>query len=259
MNHEILMDEASGVLNLVINRPQRKNALTHEMYKRLAEAFERAASDPSIRVVTLSGVPEVFSAGNDMADFLKMGGGVTESGLRDQPVFRFLMAIKDCPKPVIAAVCGPAVGIGTTLLLHCDHVIAGRNASFSTPFVSLGLCSEAGASVLLPMLVGHQVAKGMLMRGESLTAEQALKHGLVTELVDVPDVQATLAKRAEHWRALPSQALQATKLLMKRSTTDIQSVMSAEAEAFARLLAGDAAREAFTAFLAKRKPDFSRC
>lgn len=254
----IQTDTRGGVVTLTIDRVARKNALTRDMYTAMAQVLEAAAVDDALRVVCIAGHTSCFSAGNDMVDFLQMTSG-GPIALSDQPVFRFLLALHRCPKPVLAGVCGPAVGIGTTLLLHCDHVVASRDAKFSTPFVGLGLCSEAAASVLLPRLVGPRVAQAMLLLGQVLPAAQALQSGLVSELVDADEVAVRLAAVADELAAKPSQALQASKALMKFDHATVESVMAQEAEAFARLLAGPAAKEAFAAFMAKRQPDFSNC
>jgi enoyl-CoA hydratase/carnithine racemase len=259
MTDHIMTAQRDGVLQITINRPERKNALTRAMYTTLADALEFAAQDPAVRVLSIEGHPECFSAGNDMADFVQMSAGAIEADFRDQPVFRFLMALNRFPKPVLAGVCGPAVGIGTTLLLHCDYVVVGRNARFSTPFVSLGLCSEAGASVLLPRLVGPRIASAMLLGGRSLGADEALQYQLATEVADVDQVHELVHQRAAHMASLPGSAIRAIKGLMALRCADVPSVMAAEAQVFSSLLAGDAAREAFSAFLQKRKPDFSTC
>ena len=151
-----------GILQIRIERPSRKNALTRAMYSRMAELLEQSGADERVRCILLTGTQECFTAGNDMSDFVQMSAE-HETPLADQPVFRFLHALQGCNKPVVAAVCGPAVGIGTTMLLHCDYVVAAPNAVFSTPFVRLGLCSEGAASTLLPLVVGMRVAQAMLM------------------------------------------------------------------------------------------------
>ena len=173
------------------------------------------------------------------------------------PVFRFLHALQGCNKPVVAAVCGPAVGIGTTMLLHCDYVVAAPNAVFSTPFVRLGLCSEGAASTLLPLVVGMRVAQAMLMWGKSLDAQAALLHGLVTDVVEVGQAHAVALARANEIASLPSASVTAVKSLMRLDGHEVRKVMAEEAQEFSRLLAGDAAKEAFTAFLEKRMPNFA--
>lgn len=259
MTDFIGVDQRDGVVHITLDRPERKNALTRAMYTRLADALDAAAADPTARVVCISGHPECFSAGNDMADFMQMAAGEDALSLADQPAFRFLKVLHQFPKPVLAGVCGPAVGIGTTMLLHCDHVVAGRNAVFSTPFVSLGLCCEAGASVLLPRLVGPRVASDMLLSGRQLRAEEALQYQLVSELVDVEEVKTVLQQRAANIAAMPSSAVIATKALMVQGTAQILGVMAAEGLALSQLLFGEAAKEAFAAFMQKRRPDFSAC
>jgi enoyl-CoA hydratase/carnithine racemase len=256
MSEWIKSEVHDGVVHIQIDRPQRKNALTRAMYTHMAELLESAAEDAQVRVALISGHLQCFSAGNDMVDFVQMHGTASDVPLMDQPVFRFLKAMQGFQKSIVAAVCGPAVGIGTTMLLHCDHVVAGDNAMFSTPFVSLGLCSEAAASALLPKVVGVRVAQAMLLWGRALSASEALQHGLITELVAVDDVLQTAQARVAHIAALPASAVLAIKSLMKTDAAQISSVMSQEADLFQKLLKGDAAKEAFTAFIEKRKPNF---
>ncbi|MDB5957102.1 enoyl-CoA hydratase, partial [Ramlibacter sp.] len=175
---DILVHAESGVMTLTLNRLARKNALTAEMYAALADAIERARDDDSVRVLLLQGHETVFCAGNDIGDFLN----APPSG-QDAPGLRFLRAIATFPKPLLAAVCGPAVGIGTTMLFHCDLVYAGDNAAFSLPFVNLGLCPEAAASLLVPQMLGYHRAAEALMLGEPFMAEAAQEVGLVNRVL----------------------------------------------------------------------------
>ncbi|MFD0666800.1 enoyl-CoA hydratase [Ramlibacter sp. MAHUQ-53] len=251
---DILVHAESGVFTITFNRPQRKNSITAAMYAALADALEAARADEAVRVVVFQGNETVFSAGNDIADFLE-----TPPSSHDAPVFRFLRALAGFPKPVVAAVCGPAVGIGTTMLLHCDLVYAGDNAMFSLPFVNLGLCPEAASSLLLPRLLGHQRAAEALMLGEPFMAEAALEVGLVNRVVPPSEAAALAQAQARKLAAKPRTSLQETKRLMKQGQAAlVAQQMQEEGAIFGRMLTEPAAKEAFGAFLDKRKPDFSR-
>lgn len=253
MSQEILTLLEAGVLTLTFNRIDKKNALTSAMYNDLAQQLEQAAADDAVRVLLFQGQDNLFTSGNDVTEFLQR----PPEG-EDAPVFRFLRALADFPKPALAAVCGPAVGIGTTLLLHCDLVYCGDNALFSLPFVNLGLCPEAGSSLLLPQRIGHAAAAEMLMLGEPVGAEGALELGLVNRVLPPAEVNAYAQGQARKLAAKPASSLAVTKALLRRPQRDaVQAVMLEEAGHFARMLKGPAAKEAFGAFLAKRKPDFS--
>jgi enoyl-CoA hydratase/carnithine racemase len=233
----------------------KKNSITRAMYAALADALEAAAQDTSVRVVVLQGDPTVFSAGNDIGDFLQQ-----PPSSQDSPVFRFLRAIASFPKPVIAAVCGPAVGIGTTMLFHCDLVYAGDNAAFSMPFVNLGLCPEAASSLLAPQLLGYHRAAEALLLGEPFMAEAALEVGLVNRVVPPTECNAVAQAQARKLAGKPLSSLVETKRLMKLGqTAPVLERMAIEGDSFGRMLGEPAAREAFTAFMQKRKPDFSQC
>ena len=252
---ELLQHREAGVLTLTFNRVERKNSINVAMYEALAAALEQTAGDAETRVLVIQGHETVFSAGNDLADFLNPPPAGQEA-----PAFRFLRAIAAWPKPVLAAVCGPAVGIGTTLLLHCDLVYAGDNAAFSLPFVNLGLCPEAASSLLLPRLFGHHRAAEALLLGEPFLAEAALEAGLVNRVVAPGQCNALAQAQARKLAAKPLASLMATKQLMKSAQQDaVRRQMDEEGALFARLLTAPAAREAMTAFMEKRKPDFSQC
>ncbi|MDH0382086.1 enoyl-CoA hydratase [Comamonas aquatica] len=255
---DILVHTEAGVRTITLNRVDKKNSITQAMYSRMAEALTSAATDEAVRVVVLQGDATVFSAGNDIGDFLARQGG---QGLPEQsPVFQFLHALADFPKPLIAAVAGPAVGIGTTMLLHCDLVYAGDNAAFSMPFVNLGLCPEAASSLLLPRLMGYQRAAEALLLGKPFMAEAALEAGLVNRVVPPTEVNGVAQAQAAKLAAKPLSALMATKRLMKAGQrAEIKAQMAEEGQSFGRMLTEPAAREAFTAFMEKRKPDFSQC
>jgi len=232
----------------------KKNSITQAMYAALADGMEAAAANPEVRVVVFQGHETVFSAGNDLADFLN-----NPPAADDAPVFRFLRAIASFPKPVVAAVCGPAVGIGTTLLFHCDLVYAGDNAAFSMPFVNLGLCPEAASSLLVPQMLGYHRAAEALLLGEPFMAEAALEVGLVNRVVPPSEANALAQSVAAKLAAKPSSSLAVTKRLMKQAQASaVAQQMRVEGQEFGRMLQEPAAKEAFSAFLGKRKPDFSR-
>ena len=252
---DILVHTEAGVMTLTLNRVDKKNSITAAMYSTLADALDQAKADAAVRVVLLQGDATVFSAGNDIGDFLhKPPAG------QDSPVFHFLHGIAAFPKPIVAAVCGPAVGIGTTMLLHCDLVYAGDNAAFALPFVNLGLCPEAASSLLVPQMFGYHRAAEALLLGEPFMAEAALEVGLVNRVVPPTEANAIAQTQARKLAAKPISSLIETKRLMKKGQApQVQAVMAEEGASFGRMLREPAAREAFGAFMAKRKPDFSNC
>ncbi len=243
-----------AVLVLRFERPERKNALTAQMYADLADALEQAATDPQTRVVVMAGDEHTFTAGNDLGDFL-----ANPPHDPDAPVFRFLRQLASFPKPLIAAVCGPAVGVGTTLLLHCDLVYAGENAQFILPFVNLGVCPEAASTVLLPALAGYLRASEKLLLGEPFDAAEARAMGLVNRVMASAEVEPFARAQAAKLAAKPLASVLETKRLMKLPVKElIAATMAEEGAVFSRMLSGPAAREAFMAFMQKRKPDFSQ-
>lgn len=261
MSHaqDMLVHTESGVTTLTFNRADKKNSITEAMYTAMADALQQAAQDAAVRCVVFQGDLAIFSAGNDIADFLQQVQAGTQDG-DELPVWHFLRVLADFPKPLIAAVCGPAVGIGTTLLLHCDLVYAGDNAAFSLPFVNLGLCPEAASSLLLPQMLGYHRAAEALLLGEPFLAEAALEVGLVNRVVPPTECNALAQAQARKLAAKPLAALVETKRLMKAGqAAQVQARMQDEGASFRRLMAGPAAKEAFTAFMAKRRPDFSSC
>ncbi|MEZ5605754.1 MAG: enoyl-CoA hydratase [Burkholderiaceae bacterium] len=255
---DILTHVEAGVMTLTFNRVDKKNSITRAMYAALADGLERAAQDAAVRVVLIQGDATVFSAGNDIGDFQN---APADPGPREQqPVWRFLRAIASFPKPIVAAVCGPAVGVGTTLLLHCDLVYAGDNAAFALPFVNLGLVPEAGSSLLLPQMLGYHRAAEALLLGEPFLAEAALEVGLVNRVVPPTECNAIAQSQARKLAAKPLASLIETKRLMKGSQQAVVLArMDEEGQLFGRMLHEPAAREAFAAFAQKRKPDFSKC
>jgi enoyl-CoA hydratase/carnithine racemase len=251
---DILTHAENGVMTITFNRLLRKNSITSAMYGALADALAQAASDPAIRVAVLQGHETVFSAGNDIGDFLNN----PPAGV-DSPVFRFLRGIADFPKPLVAAVCGPAVGVGTTMLFHCDLVYAGDNAAFSMPFVNLGLCPEAASSLLVPQMFGYHRAAEALLLGEPFMAEAALEVGLVNRVVPPTETNGVAQAAARKLAVKPSSALIETKRLMKKGQQQlVLAQMADEGQSFSRMLGEPAAREAFGAFMEKRLPDFSK-
>jgi enoyl-CoA hydratase/carnithine racemase len=250
----ILTETAEAVARIQIARPQRKNAITVAMYAALSDAVSAAEADPSVRVILLSGQPDVFSAGNDLEDFLR-----APPQQPDAPVFRFMAALSGAAKPVVAAVNGAAVGIGTTLLLHCDLAYCADDSRFSLPFVNLGLCPEFGSSLLLPLAAGYHRAAEKLLLGEPATAEEALEMGLVNRILPPAEVLGYAQRQCARLAQLPPTALRETKRLLKAGWREATTRTIAEESAtFARLLLSAEAREAFSAFLERRAPDFSK-
>jgi enoyl-CoA hydratase/carnithine racemase len=251
---ELLIDKSGGVLTITLNRLDKKNSLTRTMYAGMAQALAQADADATLSAAVIQGHETVFSAGNDIGEFLNRLASGEES-----PAFQFLRAISVFSKPLLAAVCGPAVGIGTTMLFHCDLVYAGDNAAFSMPFVNLGLCPEAASSYLAPQLMGYGRAAEALLLGEPFLAETALEMGLVSRIVPPSEASALAQRQARKLAAKPLGSLIETKRLLKKSQSGIVAErLLEEGASFARLLTEPAAREAFTAFLEKRKPDFSK-
>lgn len=249
----------AGVLTIAFDRIDKKNAITSAMYQTMADALRAAEDDPAVRVIVIEGKPEIFTAGNDLEDFMKRPPSAGNTGSTPAPVFQFLDAISRASKPVIASVSGAAVGIGTTLLLHCDLVYASDTARLSLPFVQLGLCPEAASSLLLPRLLGYQRAAEKLLLGEPFPAQEAFEIGLVTKVLPVAELRGYVRAQAARLAALPASSLRETKRLMKgNDATAVAQKMAEEAGVFARMLAAPEAREAFAAFFEKRKPDFTQ-
>jgi enoyl-CoA hydratase/carnithine racemase len=245
----IRTDIADGVLRVEIDRPEKKNALTAAMYADLAAALERAEDDPAVRVVLIHGHAQVFTSGNDVADFM-----TPPPPDEDKPVLRFLRAISSAAMPIVAAVDGPAVGIGTTMLLHCDLVYAGEGARFQLPFVNLGLVPEAGSTLLLPATAGHRRAAEWLMLGEPFSAVEAQQYGLVTEVVADGETVAAAVQAASKLAPKPPAALRLTKQLMKQPAAEaVAKQIQEEARHFETQLRSPEAAEAFKAFLRPKK------
>lgn len=243
---EILQEVNGPILTLTLNRPEKQNAITREMYQTLADALREANGDFAIRAVVITTSSQHFTSGNDLFDFLN--APPLEPG---SPVMNFLEQIHTFTKPLLAAVSGNAVGIGTTMLMHCDVVVAAPTTRFSMPFVNLGLVPEAGSSLLFPRIAGYQRAAKVFLTGEPFSADYALQIGLITEISDAP--QSSAMAIAERIAAQPPSAVIQTKALLKSELHDkVSAVMRAEGELFQMALQSDEAREAFMAFLAKK-------
>ena len=250
MSEHIEVERGGGRLSIRMNRPERRNAITVAMYAALADAIEAAASDEEVRLITIEGAGEDFTAGNDLADFL---AEMPPPGTTDIPVWRFLRAMARNEVPVLAAVHGNAVGIGTTMLFHCDLVLAEEGSRFVMPFVDLGLVPEAASSLILPRLAGRRRAARYLLLGESFGPEEAMEIGLVSHVVPNGQVGAAMASMVEALLAKPAQALQLTQRLLRRGgEEEILQRMELENGHFAERLASDEVRQAIAAFFAAR-------
>lgn len=243
---KILVKDLDGVRVISFNRPEKRNALDLDMYSQLTEYLMQGESDNDIRAFLLTGEANCFTSGNDVADFLQN----SELG-PNHPAVRFLYCLLELKKPVVAAVSGSAVGIGTTLLLHCDLVYADNSAKFQLPFVNLALVPEAGASILLPELVGYQKAAELLLLGEPFDAETALSFRLINALCPADALQQTALDKARKLASQPPQALQQTRQLMRPHKHRVQHQMHLELEAFGERLRSDEAKARFQAFLTK--------
>jgi enoyl-CoA hydratase/carnithine racemase len=242
-------ESAEGIARIALDRPDKKNAFTAEMYRQLGAALASADADAGVRAVLLHGTRDCFSAGNDLADFLKPRLAGEEAPAAH--LFRTLPAMK---KPVVAAVGGPAIGIGCTLLLHCDLVYAGQGARFQLPFVPLGLIPEFGSSYLLPLLTGYQRAAELFLLGQPFTAERAREVGIVSTVVPDAEVIAAGEKAARTLAALPAESLRLTKGLLKKTHVPaLEARIAEETRIFAERLGSPEAKAAMSAFLAKRK------
>jgi len=249
---EVKIESRDAVLEIRFDRPKKRNALTVAMYARMVEALEGAEHDPTVRAVAFTAEGETFTAGNDVMDFMNgLGDG-------EPPVLRFIRLLATYEKPFVAAVNGAAVGLGTTMLLHCDLVYASESARLSTPFVSLGLVPEAASSLLLPQRVGTAVAAELLLLGTPMSAARAMGLGLVNEIVPSSDLRATALSRAGLLAKQPPIALRRARALLRGDVSATLARLDEEAKLFAECLVGTEAREAFTAFIEKRAPDFSK-
>ncbi|OGB27796.1 MAG: enoyl-CoA hydratase [Burkholderiales bacterium RIFCSPLOWO2_02_FULL_57_36] len=253
---DILTSKANHIVTIEFNRPDKKNAITSAMYQTMADALKDAESDASVRAILFIGKPEIFTAGNSLEDFMK---GAPQSEIGDRPVAHFMRNLSQATKPVVAAVAGNAVGIGTTMLMHCDLVYAADNAKFSMPFSPLGLCPEFASSMLFPQIVGYQRAAEKLLLGEAFSADEALAMGLVSKVLPLDELHAFARGQAAKLAALPASSLRVTKALMKSSqSAAIGARMQEENKHFGAMLNAPEAKEAFSAFFEKRKADFTK-
>jgi len=251
---QILVTQEKRILRIQFNRPERKNALSLAMYAALADIILAANNDRQVRVLVLSGVNECFTSGNDLLDFMN------EPEIHERhPVVRFMAALQNCVKPVVAIVQGHAVGIGTTLLLHCDLVYAASDARLQLPFVNLGLCPEYASSYLVPRLVGQQKAAELLLLGESFSGSEAEAMGFVNAAVPAADLFTYAETKIQRLANQPPAAVRRAKLLLKKTQQQgIETALAAEFLGFAEGLNSDECKESVTAFFEKRAPDFSR-
>lgn len=253
MNNDILVHAEAGVMTITLNRLERKNSLTAAMYGAMADALASAHDDAAVRVVVLQGHETVFCAGNDIGDFL---ANPPSDG--DSPVVRYLMALARSTVPLIAGVDGDAVGIGTTTLLHCDMVMVTARARLRLPFVSLGIVPEAGSTLLLPRIMGHARAAELIMLAEPFDGARAVELGIANHVVAPEDLEAGVMDIAHRLAAQPPSAMRETKRLLKGDPKPLEAQIREEVRVFTGQLASAEAREAFTAFMEKRKPDFSK-
>lgn len=245
-NIEITFED--GTQTVRMKRPEKKNAITGEMYTAMAEALENAASSDDIRCTVILGVPGSFSAGNDIGDFLQSATQGPDAG---RPVFRFLEALIANPKPLVAGVDGLAIGIGTTMLMHCDYVVASENSTLATPFVDLGIVPEAGSTLVAPRIMGHQKAFQLLVMGEHFSAQDAYIAGLVNRVASSDDVEAHAIETAKNIAAKPPEALKLSRDMLRGDITDVAERMRHESKVFSERLSSDEARQAFAAFMSK--------
>ena len=254
MSEHVLVERSGGVLAITLARPERRNAITVAMYEALAEAVEGAEGDLSVRVITFRGQGQDFAAGNDLADFM----GALSRDTDEIPVWRLLRALARCEIPLVAAVHGNCVGIGTTMLLHCDLVVAEASARFSLPFVDLGLVPEAASSLLLPRLAGRRRAARYLLLGEAFGVDEAIEIGLASHRAPAGALDEVLGEVVVSLLAKPPEALRQAQQLLRRGAEDeILERMRLEGALFAERLASAEVKEAISAFFEKRKPDFS--
>jgi enoyl-CoA hydratase/carnithine racemase len=250
MTELVIITDDGPVRTVRMNRPEKKNALTMAMYDAMAGGIESAAQNPALRCLLIAGSPTGFCAGNDIGDFLK---AATAGGALGAPILRFLYALARCETPLVAAVQGNAVGIGTTLLMHCDHVVAASDARFATPFVGLGLVPEAASSLIAPRLMGQARAFALLVMGRPLSADDAKAACLVNTVVAPEAVEAEAMKAAREIAALPPQGVLASRRLLRGKPDDIVARIDEEAELFKTRLQSAEARAAFEAFLTRKR------
>jgi len=254
MSDLINLTTQDGILTIQMNRPDKKNALTLDMYTIMAGAMRAAEADPSVRVILFTGAGGNFTSGNDLGDFM-----ISPPVGKESPVWHFLSALLEAKKPLVSAVTGVAVGIGTTMLLHCDLAYAGESARFILPFINLGLVPEAGSSLLLPRFLGHVRAAELLMLGDAFDAAKAYELGLVNQVVADAEVEALARSKAAQLAAKPPAALRLTKAMLKEGHAEsLAATVRQESARFVERLSSPEAAEALQAFMERRVPDFSK-
>jgi enoyl-CoA hydratase/carnithine racemase len=254
MTEHLKIESRDNILTLTFARPDKKNALTNVMYAALADALVAAETDPAARVIVFRGEGDMFTAGNDVGEFAAMATGAFKG---ERHVARFLQAIARATRPLVAAVQGRAVGIGTTMLLHCDFVVLAEDAQLSTPFINLALVPEAASTILMPQRIGYARAYEMFALGETIDAKSALHFGIANRVVQLERLHAEAASVAQRLAKLPAGSLAATKRLM-RNPELLTAQIAAESAIFSERLTTAEAREAFTAFAERRPPDFAK-
>ncbi len=255
----VAVEQAGPVVTIRFNRPDKKNALTFAMYRAATAALQQAESDPTVRIIVLRGAGDSFTSGNDLQDFLTRSAGHDGSAppaTPDSPVMQYLKALSSASKIVVAGIQGAAVGIGTTMLLHCDLIVAAKSARLQLPFVNLALVPEAASSLLLPRLIGYHRAAELLLLGDAIDGATAHRIGLVNRLVEDSELDAAVAQIVAALAAKPPQALLATKRLMKTDGASTATRMAEESVVFAQQLQSPELKEAIQAFFEKRKPNF---
>ena len=250
MTDQVIVKDEGAIRTIRMNRPDKKNALTAAMYAAMAEAIESAGGASPIRCILMMGAPGAFSAGNDLSDFMKAATGGEGLG---NSVLRFLHSLARSERPLVAAVRGVAVGIGTTMMLHCDYAVAASDARFSTPFVALGLVPEAASSLIAPRLMGHRRAFELLVMGKPFNGEEAKAVGLVNQVAAAGEVEAEAMKAAQAIAALPPEGVAISRRLMKGAPDEIAKRIDEEAAQFKMRLGSPEARKALEAFLSRKK------
>jgi enoyl-CoA hydratase/carnithine racemase len=247
---DLIVSDDGPIRTLRMNRPAKKNALTLEMYDAMAAAVEESGTNEAVRCLLIAGGPGSFCAGNDISDFMK---AADDRGALSPPTLRFLYSLVRCEKPLVAAVAGVAIGVGATMLLHCDYVVAAADARFSTPFVALGLTPEAASSLIAPRLMGHANAFSLLVMGRPLDAAEAKALGIVNTVVAAADVEAEAMKAAREISDLPPEGMLASRRLLRGTREEIIARIDEEAQEFKVRLKSPEARTAFTSFLTRKR------
>jgi enoyl-CoA hydratase/carnithine racemase len=252
MSDHILIEKSGAVVTIRMSRPDKKNAITVDMYRGMTDALNDAAHDAAVRVVVLAGAGGSFTSGNDLRDF-----AMAPPTDGDVPAFQFLRVLAKFPKPIVAAVCGVAVGIGTTMLLHCDLVVADPATRFSLPFINLGLVPEAASSLILPRMIGHLRASELLMLGDMFDAATAERCGIINRVCAPGEVEVDAMRWAQSLAAKAPHALRTTKALLKSETTGVLARIDEEGREFGPQLLSAEFREALAAYSEKRAPKFN--